>query len=189
MITAALVLDTETSGFSHKGLEDDHPSQGRIMELAWSLVLPDGEIIAQHQTLMNSPGVVPHEKALEVHGITPMMMARWGVEPEWAMGPFMRAVACASCLVAYNLEFDIGMLARELRVLKTDADRLYRPRLRHLCLMRTCADLYYGGTNRKLAEAHETALGTPYVPTHRAAADRDAAVRIFVALNAKGKFD
>ncbi|MDE0230655.1 MAG: exonuclease domain-containing protein [bacterium] len=98
------VVDTETTGFYRTD---------RIVEFACVTIL-DGEIVEEYETLLQpnrDPGPV------NIHGITPSMLEA-APEFDWVAGD-IAARLNGAVIVAHHINFDLRMLAQEIRRVPT----------------------------------------------------------------------
>ena len=105
-----LIFDTETTGFVHGHLPDDHADQPHIVQLAAALVQPDGRVLGSINFIVN-PGVPIPDAAAKVHGISTAMAQAYGVKPVTALGALCLLATHAGGLVAHNIKFDAAILA------------------------------------------------------------------------------
>ena len=100
--------DTETTGFPHKNLPDDHPDQPHLMQIAGILADETGkELACLNFTIAPEPGQrPPSAEAVATHGITPEIASLIGIKERWAVATFMAQAAKADYVVAHNEQFD-----------------------------------------------------------------------------------
>ena len=98
-----IVLDTETTGLSHKADE--------IIELAMLTVSRDGSIRQYDEFIRLSPGRKLLPEIINLTGITDEMLESQGVEKAEAAASLAEALGLSRPLVAaYNAQFDMGFL-------------------------------------------------------------------------------
>lgn len=101
-----LFFDTETTGFIHKELSPNHPSQPHLVELAAILAEPNGTVRGRIQYVVRPEGYEIPKVASDVHGITTAIAKRVGVPLAVAVGSFVNLRALAARMVAHNFPFD-----------------------------------------------------------------------------------
>lgn len=164
-----VALDVETTGF---GRSD------RIIEVAAVRFLPDGTVLGRYQSLVDPERLVP-ARATEVHGITDAMLvgappaARVLRELTEFIGP-----SVLTGLVGHNLAFDKGhLLNAYARANVASPPAMFNP-IDTLGLARR---RWPGLDSYKLGDLAGR-IGYPAEGLHRAAADADVAMRLWLAL-------
>lgn len=161
-----LFLDTETSGLG---------PEGRVVEI--TILSPEGQV--RFNSLVNPEVPIP-ATASAVHGITNDVVRDAPPWPE--IDTQVGALLAGHMVVTYNADFDRRMIAQTRR-----AYGLAPRTAAWYCLMQAYA-LYHGDLHpihrtysyQKLAVAMEQMhLPWPDLPAHRAAADVEAARRLF----------
>lgn len=102
----ALFFDTETTSLWNFKQGVGHPSQPDLVQLA--AILIDTETRLEHNvlSLIVTPEKPVDEKAAEVHGITPELIAQFGVSRRYAVAAFDGLLRNADVSVAHNFAFD-----------------------------------------------------------------------------------
>lgn len=104
-----LVFDTETTGID---TEND-----RIVQMFIGLYDENAVELERYEWFIN-PGVEVPEEAANVHGFTTEFLRENGVDPHQALGEidwvFKEAVREGWTIVAFNLNFDLSILTREM---------------------------------------------------------------------------
>ena len=108
-MSLGLAFDTETTGVLNK-LPRNHPSQPDMVQLGCILFDDQtGEIHASVDILVEN--TVPIEpKAQEIHGKTPELLKKAGINRRSALSIFHGMLLKADFILAHNLAFDLGIL-------------------------------------------------------------------------------
>ncbi|MBI1316535.1 DNA polymerase III subunit alpha [bacterium] len=176
-----LIFDTETTGLKIQGRPP------RLVQLAWQLRSPDGEVLALGNELVRPEGFNIPFNATQVHGISTGKALHFGKPLAEVLTQFEAAVARAAWVVGHNLEFDLDVILGEhanagfssgLSALKTlDTKEETKD---HCALPGGKGGAYKWPT---LTELHQKLFGTDFGDAHNAAADVDATARcLFEAL-------
>ena len=180
-----LIFDTETTGLpkNYKAPLTDFDNWPRLVQLAWQLHSPTGELLAAKNMMIKPDGfTIPHN-AKKVHGISTERAMKDGFAITEALNTFSEYIARAEWGVAHNVEFDNSIVGAEyLRA------GLENPALQSLDtkLLSTnfCAIPGRFGKFKwpTLTELHQKLFGQPFADVHDAAHDVDAAARCFFGL-------
>lgn len=105
---AAVFFDTETSDMVQWKAGAGAPGQPHIMQLGAILQDIDTRRVMMELNLILKlpPGVIPSQRAIEVHKITPDMCEKFGVYPATALKLFQVMLEKAEIVVAHNMSFD-----------------------------------------------------------------------------------
>jgi DNA polymerase III epsilon subunit-like protein len=197
----ALVFDTETTGAVSKpdwrdpaidhvmqlyaGLYDFDPTKSYIHEV-------DGKNVCTIKPFASISVIVeterdPHPKAVEVHGISKARASLVGVDPKNAAHLFDDFVFVADIMVAHNIRFDLGIMARALHTAGIDPQpMLDKPRFCTMTalkpVMRMTPKVYGDWKMPKLIEAYNYVFGRDFEgAAHDASADSLAAGDLYFA--------
>ncbi len=105
---ATLYYDTETTGKFDFYLPVDHADQPDMVQLG--MILKDEKEIARVSILV-VPGKEVSPEAAAIHGISTEYARQYGVHPRVAFWTFHSLALRAKTLIAYNNQFDDGVLA------------------------------------------------------------------------------
>lgn len=184
-----LFVDTETSDLWHDDLPADHPSQPHIIQIAAKLCDDAGEEHAAYHAIVrpNDWSITPQAQA--IHGISERRAYRVGVPVLTAMTALRGMASMAKRAVNHGMDFDRRMIVGELRRLGSKADWFDRD-LEFWCTMEEGAvvmalpgPIAGVGKYPTLGEAHAFFVpDVPFVETHDARLDMEAAARIYWAM-------
>lgn len=172
-----LVIDTETTGLFTKANELD-VEQPWPVQLAVIVLDDQLQVTAQVNALIIPPeGAVWTEKAMQMHGINPAVVAANGRPAAEVLGELRDLAADADCIAAYNLPYDE-------RVVRTSGMRLGlgpifpqpSETVEHLCIMEWAS--WKLGARYRLAQAYKQLTGKRIENAHDAFADTLAAVEV-----------
>lgn len=164
-----VAIDTETTGRD--------PTVDRIVEIA-CVIFKNGQIVERKSWLVNPGRPIPKE-AFDVHGI--------GDEEVKDAPPFsvvireVLTVLEGSVPVAYNAEYDRNILMNEIGRITLDAGPLppaVRKGIEWIDPLVWARELHRLEKSRALGEVAQR-LGIELSQAHRAAADAEAALRVF----------
>ena len=166
-----LFYDTETTGLN--------PKKDRVVQLAALLTYPDGRKAQAFDLLLKSDVAIPAQ-ASAVHGITDEMVAHLGVEPGGALALFDAMLERAQVAVAYNDQFDVGMLRSMFQ--RMDGPDYVDPfeKVQRFCACNAGAELF--GRKLKLIDIHRQLLGRGFDGAHDAMSDVVACKDVFFAI-------
>ena len=162
-----VVFDVETTGFN--------PQRGaRVIEIG-AVIVADGNIISEFQSLINC-GKVVSRQAKEVHGITDRML--FGQPAPEEIFPYFHKFISGSTLVAHNAVFDISFLRYEFSRLGIGINNGY------LCTMKMSRKMFPDLPNHKLHTVAKHALGDlpPEIHRHRALDDAKLTAMVWLEM-------
>ena len=192
------ICDTETTGFVKPHLDEEHPAQPHIVQLAGMLCNGQGCVLGSLNYLIDNQVDIPAEAAA-VHGITREMCADAGWAPKTALKSFMFLAARAGLVVAHNKKFDLAVIKIALirAVPGAEVDLLRMP---SFCTMEAAAPIVNlpptprmlaAGFNKpkapKLSECITHFFGEALEGAHDAMVDVNACKRIFFRLASMGR--
>lgn len=184
-----LIFDTETTGFPVKGVPATHPSQARIVQLAWLLLDEQfNELESYNQLFKLSPETKIHPGAQAAHGKTWEDCNVRGVEPQEGILDFEKVYIPASLVIAHNLSFDRQLIEIEAEcAMLTQGTFCHWPSFRHFCTMEAMTPICklparYRGTSYKwpkLQEAYQHCFQKEFDGAHDALSDVRATAQVF----------
>lgn len=187
------VFDTETTDLLDFKKDLMHESQPRICQLASALVDPETrEIVEEQNVLIKPDGWIIQPGAQETHGITLEQCEADGIPMIAALEQFNAMKSRAVRRVAFNINYDKRMMAREAQLYGVPHDS---EGLDTFCAMTAakpiCAlppterMLKYGFTGHKtpnLGEAYRHFFGCDFENAHDAMADVRATIAVYFAI-------
>ena len=183
-----LIFDTETTGLprDYNAPVTDTDNWPRMVQLAWQLHGPMGELIEAKNFIVKPEGYdIPFETE-KIHGISTERAKREGMELSYVLDEFARAVAKAGFAVGQNISFDIPVVGCEyyrkgidnplpsLAVLDTMSEVTA-----NLCKIPGRGKRY---KFPRLIELHTHLFGEGFGQAHNASADVEATARCFLEL-------
>ncbi len=173
----AFCFDTETTELikNHSVKLDKQP---HVIEFYGALVnLDNGEIIAEIESLVKPPIIIPEEHIKH----TPVNQAMVENAPNFASiaNDIALVIEDAPCVLAHNLSYDKEMIDIEFERL---GRKLKWPRL--ICTVEQT--VFMKGYRLKLADLYEMLFGEKFADAHRAKADTQALIRCAVELTKRG---
>lgn len=189
-----LFFDTETTDLLNFKLDLMHPDQkARVCQLAAALVDPDTREITEELNVIIKPdGWTINPEAAAVHGITMERCEAEGIPMSEALARFDDMKERAKRRVAFNINYDKRMMAREALLLGVPHDS---NGLETYCAMTNCIHivnlpptermLQYGirkPKTPKLTEAYRHFFGQDFDGAHDAMADVRATVKVYFAI-------
>lgn len=188
-----LIFDTETTGLprNYNAPVSDTDNWPRMVQLAWQLHGPMGELIEAKNFIVRPEGYDIPFNSEKIHGISTERALREGADLAFVLGEFAKAVARARFAVGQNISFDIPVVGCEY-FRKGLENPL--PRLGVLDTMsEVTANLCKipGGRGYKfpkLIELHTHLFGEGFSSAHNASADVEATARCFLELVRRGLY-
>lgn len=194
MIT--LVYDSETTGFTHPALPDEHPSQPRLVQFG-AVLYYDRVPRATISMIVKPDGLEIPEQASNVHGITTAIALAVGIPNKIVISTFTNLRAICDRIVCHNTEFDKKVMASNIaRLGKVPAHP--GPTVEHctmklsqnICNLPPSAKMLSAGRRGsklpKLEEAYEFFFKEKFVGAHDALVDAQGAGRVFWELVDRG---
>ena len=195
-ITMFLIFDTETTGLpiNEKALLTDFDNWPRMVQLAWQIHDERGQLVENHNYIVQPDGFEIPLIVKSVHGITTRYALEHGRPLDEVLDVFLASAAKAQYLVGHNIEFDLNVLGCEMLRRKGDNP------LSRWQIVDTMAEKVAnfcqlpGGKNGKfksprLEELHQILFGEKFADAHNAAADVEATARVFLELLRRGILD
>ena len=191
-----LVFDTETTGLPKKwnAPVSDIDNWPRCVQLAWQLHDAKGDMVSNHNYVINPENFdIPFE-AEKIHGISTDLGRKIGKKIEDVLKIFIGDYEKSGFLVGHNLKFDINIIGSELHRIGHKIDITEKD------VLDTCSELTAsvcklpGGRGGKykfptLIEIYSTLFNEKFNEAHNASADVEANSRVFFELVRTGVFD
>ena len=188
-----LIFDTETTGLprNYSAPISDTDNWPRMVQLAWQLHGPMGELIEAKNFIVRPEGYDIPFNSEKIHGISTERALREGADLAFVLAEFAKSVAQARFAVGQNISFDIPVVGCEyfrkgmenpipaLGVLDTMSEVTA-----NLCKIP-------GGRGYKfpkLIELHTHLFGEGFSAAHNASADVEATARCFLELIRRGLY-
>ena len=110
-----LIFDTETTGLPrhYNAPVSDTDNWPRMVQLAWQLHGPMGELIEAKNFIVRPEGYDIPFNAEKIHGISTERALREGADLAFVLGEFSKAVARARFAVGQNISIDIPVVGCE----------------------------------------------------------------------------
>lgn len=135
-----LIYDAETTGQWKYDLPDTHESQPRLVQMGAILADDEARVVAEINLIVKPEGFTVPTDASDVHGIPHDMAMRVGLPLVLVMGAFSNLAALADIAIAFNNEYDRGIVKRECHALQKP-NRLEEERVKHHCMMKAMAPI------------------------------------------------
>lgn len=180
-----LFFDTETTGVYDFKSPPSADHQPHICQLGAILTDVDGSTRGEINFLIKPAGWTIPPEAEAVHHISQTDCESFGIDIRDALAMFKRLAGHAGLMVAHNINFDIGMLQRELHALGIEETFLDEPD--RACTMELTTPVLklpgkYGDYKwPQLAEAYRHYFGEDFEGAHDAMADIRACRDVFFA--------
>ena len=109
-----LFFDTETTGKANFDLPADHPSQPRLVQIAFQLYTNQGTNPLHSLCCIVKPdGFTIPDEATDIHGITTSLALGIGVKPTWILNAFTQLWEKSTVVIAHNIDFDLMVILNE----------------------------------------------------------------------------
>lgn len=180
-----LFFDTETSGKVDFKADPLHPSQPHLIQLGAALYTPEAKEVASLNLLVRlEQGVRIDPEAERIHGISFEKTQLGGVSRRSALTILGELALCSKLVVAFNKNFDIGVIRAACNREGTVYGMGQAPTF---CAMEGMTPVcripspYRAGQYKwpKLVEAHRHCFGEEFDGAHDALADVRATARVF----------
>lgn len=192
-----LIFDTETSGFPRKDLLANHPSQARIVQLAWLLLDQEfNELESYNQLFKLSKETKIHPGAQAAHGKSWEDCDARGVEPRQGIDLFSTKFSEVDLIIAHNFAFDRQLIDIETQIHTNGWVLNFGQFTPFYCTMEAMAPICrlparYRGTSYKwpkLQEAYSYCFNKEFDGAHDALADVRATAQVFKWLVDNGHY-
>jgi len=183
-----LIFDTETTGLPHNKTApiEDLNNWPRLVQLAWQLHGPKGELISTGNHIVKPDGFTIPFNAEKIHGISTQRALEAGRDLKGVLDEFTADVKKAQVLVGHNIEFDNKIIGAEY--LRTEQGNKLAdiPNIDTSVESVEFCQLQGGIGGRlkqpKLIELYEKLFGEGFGDAHDAAYDVDATAKAFFEL-------
>jgi len=156
-----------------------------MVQVAW--ILAEGVRIVEQKThLIHPDGFEIPRKSTQIHGISQELAMKQGLSIFTVLKELALVMGKADCIVAHNLNFDLGVIDSE--AIRADF-QIQFPRRRH-CTLYMGRDYLrrkptVGGKNcARLGSLYEAIMGFPYDHQHDAGSDVRACHQVFCRMRA-----
>ncbi|MFT6715774.1 MAG: DNA polymerase-3 subunit alpha [Saprospiraceae bacterium] len=184
-----LIFDTETTGLPRdwNAPLTDTDNWPRCVQLAWQLHDEWGVLIEQKDYLVKPEGYdIPYD-AEKIHGISTELAVEQGLDLQFVLDEFHKALKQTKFLVGQNVKFDLNIVGCELHRKQFESNFL------ELDVLDTCTETTAklcqipGGRGGKfklptLTELHKYLFGKAFSDAHNASADVEATTKCFFEL-------
>ncbi len=183
-----LIFDTETTGLpkNFKASYKDTDNWPRMVQISWQIHDVRGKLIEVKNFIVKPEDYEIPYAVVKVHGITTERAQKQGLELEYVLQEFNKALEQSIYIIGHNIEFDINVLGAEF-VRKDIRTALHRRKTIDTKDESTEYCALPGGRGGgfkwpKLEELHERLFGNKFSAAHNAAADVEATARCFLEL-------
>jgi DNA polymerase-3 subunit alpha len=184
-----LVFDTETTGLPHNKTAPitDLENWPRLVQLAWQLHGPKGNLLSQQNYLVKPDGFDIPFKAEQVHGISTKRALEEGQDLNVVLDLLLKDLSRTSLVVGHNIEFDINIIGAEFIRQKFDPEVLLKLNKLDTGISATDFCQLSGGLGGKLKmptllELHKKLFSKDFGDAHDASYDVAATARCFFGL-------
>jgi DNA polymerase III epsilon subunit-like protein len=154
-----LFFDTETTGLpkNWKAPVEQLDNWPRLVQIAWQVYNSNGDLLEEHEYIINPVGFIIPSEASAVHKITTEKALETGVDLLTILKVFSSSVNGCGLLVAHNYSYDYNIMGSEL--LRNGLENsLYEKE--HICTMNASTDFCkipgpYGYKWPKLEELYD----------------------------------
>lgn len=187
-----LAFDTETTGLLDFKLDLMDATQPRVVQLAAVLLENNGDRLEEMNCIIKPDGWIITEQTSSIHGLTNEICEERGVPMLEALNQFNSMKARATQRMAFNIDYDKRMMAREAQLYGVPHDS---EGLVSHCVMRLSKNIVKcpptekmmacgrkDFKNPKLSEAYLHFFGREMENAHDAMADVNATVAIWFAI-------
>lgn len=183
-----LIFDTETTGLplNYNAPISDLNNWPRVVQISWQLHDSKGELIDAQNYIIKPEGYTIPFNAEKVHGISTQKAINEGIELQWMLAEFNKAIEQTTYIVGHNVQFDLNVLGAEY-LRKQVATLLNKKPTLDTQLLATDFCALPGGRGGKfkwpkLEELHKKLFGKIFSEAHNAVADVEATTRCFFDL-------
>ena len=180
-----LIFDTETTGLpkNFNAPLSDSDNWPRMVQVAWQLHDDNGNLIENQDYIIKPEGYDIPFNASRIHGITTKIAQDEGVDLQFVLEEFSKALEKVRVVSGHNVEFDYNIVGAEF-FRKNIEDRLQeKPKADTMILGTDYCKLAGGKGGRykspKLEELFEKLYGYKFDEAHNAAADVNATAQVF----------
>ncbi|MCD6090489.1 MAG: DNA polymerase III subunit alpha [Bacteroidales bacterium] len=183
-----LIFDTETTGLpiDYKASYKNTENWPRMVQISWQIHDVRGNLIEVKNYIIKPENYQIPYSVVKVHGITTERAMQQGVDLDFVLNEFNKALEQCIYVVGHNIEFDVNVLGAEY-VRKEITTQLHKRKTLDTKDDSTEYCALPGGRGGgfkwpKLEELHEKLFGEKFSGAHNAAADVEATTRCFLEL-------
>lgn len=188
-----LIFDTETTGLpkNYNVPVSDSDNWPRMVQLAWQIHDKEGALVEVQNFIVKPEGYTIPFNASKIHGISTKRAKEQGVDLDYVLEEFNKALAKVEYVVGHNIEFDVNIAGAEYfrEDIKTP--------LAEITPFDTKSEETAnfvgipGGRGGKfkwptLTELHEKLFHEKFAEAHNASADVEATARCFLEIVRQG---
>jgi len=188
-----LIFDTETTGLpkNYNAPVSDSDNWPRMVQLAWQIHDKEGALVEVQNFIVKPEGYTIPFNASKIHGISTKRAKEQGVDLDYVLEEFNKALAKVEYVVGHNIEFDVNIAGAEYfrEDIKTP--------LAEITPFDTKSEETAnfvgipGGRGGKfkwptLTELHEKLFHEKFAEAHNASADVEATARCFLEIVRQG---
>lgn len=184
-----LIFDTETTGLPRDFNRpvSDSENWPRCVQIAWQLHDEWGNLIEVKNYIIKPEGYTIPFNAEQIHGISTERAMRQGVDLEFALNEFNKALEQSEFAVGHNIGFDVNIMGAEFYRKQIDTPMMNMPSLDSCTEVTAEYCKIPGGRGGKfklptLTELHEKLFNEAFNEAHNASADVEATTRAFLEL-------
>ena len=110
-----LIFDTETTGLpkNYNAPVSDSENWPRMVQLAWQIHDKEGQLVEVQNFIIKPIGYTIPFNASQIHGISTKRAQDQGVDLEYVLEEFNKALAKVEYVVGHNIEFDVNIAGAE----------------------------------------------------------------------------
>ncbi len=187
-----LIFDTETTGLpkNYSAPIEDLDNWPRLVQLAWQLHGPKGELIAAHNYIVKPEGFTIPFNAQKIHGISTKRAEEEGHDLKEVLEIFKKDLASTQATIGHNIEFDNRIIGAEFlrKEIENNLQEIESIDTSEVSVEFCQLQGGLGGKLKKpkLIELYEKLFGEPFDDAHDAAYDVDATSKAFFGLITEG---
>lgn len=183
-----LIFDTETTGLPHNysAPVTDVDNWPRLVQIAWQLHGPQGELISNHNYIVKPEGFTIPFNAQKIHGISTDRALKEGRLLAEVLAIFEADLAKATVTIGHNITFDNMIIGAEFVRTGLDTALFAKENVDTAEVSKDFCQLPGGPGGKlkspKLNELHEKLFGVGFGDAHDAAYDVAATAKCFFGL-------
>lgn len=187
-----LIFDTETTGLpkNYSAPIEDLDNWPRLVQLAWQLHGPKGELISAQNYIVKPEGFTIPFNAEKVHGISTKRAQEEGHDLKEVLEIFKADLAKTESTIGHNIEFDNKIIGAEFlrKEIENNLQEIHDIDTSEVSVEFCNLAGGIGGKLKKpkLIELYEKLFGEPFDDAHDAAYDVDATSKAFFGLIKEG---
>ena len=187
-----LIFDTETTGLpqNYSAPISDTDNWPRLVQLAWQLHGPNGELISNHNYIVKPVGFTIPFNSQKIHGISTQRALDEGHDLSEVLEIFKKDLARTQATVGHNVEFDNNIVGCEYyrMDIENNLQEIYDIDTSEVSIEYCQLPGGKGGRLKKpkLIELYTKLFGEGFSDAHDAAYDVDATSKAFFGLIKEG---